>query len=61
MGLYSKVLSIGRIFAYDVWGLIFGRAYYYCYYFFLGGGALIIGILRYLATGMQVTVTIINY
>ena len=50
---------MGRIFAYQIWGLIFGRAYYFIYlfiylftylfiFFFLGGGGgLIIGILRY--------------
>ena len=44
MGLYSGggVLMTGRVFASEIWGLIFGRAY-----FFLGGG-LIIGILRYI-------------
>ena len=36
-------LMTGRVFASEIWGLIFGRAY-----FFWGGGGLIIGILRYI-------------
>ena len=32
MGLYSGGLMIGRVFASEIWGLIFGRAYF-------GGGA----------------------
>ena len=40
MGLYLGRLIIGRIFASEIWGLIFGRAYF-------GGGGLIIRILRY--------------
>ena len=34
MGLYWGGLIIGRIFASEIWGLIFGRAYF----FFVGGG-----------------------
>ena len=52
MGSYSGGLIIGRIFASEIWGLIFERASFSFLFFFLGGGGvgLIIGILRYVLT-----------
>ena len=53
MGSYSGGLIIGRIFASEIWGLIFERASFsfLSFFFFLGGGVgLIIGILRYVLT-----------
>ena len=61
MGLYLGRLVIGRIFASEIWGLIFKRAYF-IYLFFIdvfvlegggGGRGFIIGMLRYVNTGCK--------
>ena len=38
MGLCLGGLIVGRIFASEIWGLIFGRSYLFIYLFFFGGG-----------------------
>ena len=44
MGLYAGGLIIGRIFAAEFWGLIFGRAYLFIYLFFGRGGG--VGLIQ---------------
>ena len=48
MGIYSGGLTIGRISASEIWWVYFREG------FFLGGGVgLIIGILRYVGSGLD--------